>query len=116
MAAARSTGRAHQSNRDLAADLHDLLGRQVEIIRHVGGITLHDGEHRLARQKFGATGVTVARVSSARAPAGRDCGGAEMTHIGVERFGTSDAEKDAAQARGTGVRSSACSGVPARRP
>jgi hypothetical protein len=38
---------ARLSNRDLAADLDNLITRQVEIIRHVGGVALHECEHLL---------------------------------------------------------------------
>jgi hypothetical protein len=40
-------GRARFSDRDLAADFDNLIARQVEIIRHVGGVALHEGEQLL---------------------------------------------------------------------
>jgi hypothetical protein len=40
-------GRVGLSDRDLAADFDNLIVRQVEIVRHMGGVALHEGEQLL---------------------------------------------------------------------
>src|SRR5271156_5400750 len=47
-----SKGDSGSSNRNQASDLDHLVGWQVEVFRHMGGIALHHGEQRFlpARQ------------------------------------------------------------------